>query len=453
MLKHLQHENKIDMLHGSLLDKILIFSIPLALSMMLQQLFNAADVAVVGRFDSPQAMAAVGSNGAAINLFVNLFVGISIGANVVVANLIGTGEKRKIHDAVHTAIYMSFISGIFLLFAGILAAIPLLSLMNTPDDIMELAVLYFRIYFLGMPFIMLYNFASAVLRSMGDSKRPLFCLSIAGVINVILNLILVIGFKMGVSGVAIATVISNIVSSLMSINYLSHEEEPFTFRVKELMIKKEYVKQMLKIGLPAGLQGMLFSVSNVTIQTATNGLGSYVSAGSAAALNFDFFTYFVCAAFTQAVVTFTSQNFGAKNYTRCRSIYRLTMVSALFFNGLVCLLCYLFRYELISFFSTDSEVMKYADVRMVYAVAFLWMTNLYEISGGALRGMGYSTLPAVIILLGCCVLRIIWVYTVFQIYGTFESLILVYPVSWGITGIVTLFFYYKIRKDISSIRI
>ena len=250
-----KHENKIDMLHGSLLDKILIFSIPLALSMMLQQLFNSADVAVVGRFDSPQAMAAVGSNGAAINLFVNLFVGLSIGANVLIANLIGVGAKEKIHDAVHTTISMALISGIFLLFAGISVARPLLTIMNTPDDIMELAVLYFRIYFTGMPFIMVYNFASAVLRSMGDSKRPLFCLAVGGVANVILNLILVIGFKMGVSGVAIATVISNVISSFMSMNYLMKETEPFTFKFRDLVFKKEYVIPMLKIGLPAGLQG------------------------------------------------------------------------------------------------------------------------------------------------------------------------------------------------------
>lgn len=442
-----KHENKIDMLHGSLLDKILIFSIPLALSMMLQQLFNSADVAVVGRFDSPQAMAAVGSNGAAINLFVNLFVGLSIGTNVLVANLIGVGAKEKIHDAVHTSIFMALISGIFLLLAGIIVARPLLTIMNTPDDIMELAVLYFRIYFTGMPFIMVYNFASAVLRSMGDSKRPLLCLAVGGVVNVILNLILVIGFKMGVSGVAIATVISNVISSFMSMNYLMKETEPFTFRFRDLVLKKEYVIPMLKIGLPAGLQGMLFSISNVTIQTAINGLGSYASAGSAAALNYDFFTYYVCAAFTQAVVTFTSQNFGAKNYERCRKVYRLTMMSALFFNGLVCLGCYVFRDFLISFFTNDPEVMKYGNIRMIYAVSFLWMCNLYEISGGALRGMGHSTLPAVIILLGCCVLRIVWVYSVFQIYGTFEILMLVYPVSWLVTAIVTLFMYYRIRRN------
>ncbi len=443
-----RHENKIDMLHGSLLDKILLFSIPLALSMMLQQLFNSADVAVVGRFDSPQAMAAVGSNGPAINLFVNLFVGLSIGANVIVANFIGTGEKNRIHDAVHTAISIALISGISLLFLGIILARPLLTVMNTPHDIMEQAVLYFRIYFLGMPFIMTYNYASAVLRSMGDSKRPLLCLTVGGIMNVILNLILVIVFRLGVSGVAIATVVSNIISASMAIYFLAREDEPFTFRFRDLLLRKDYVIQMLRIGLPAGLQGMLFSISNVTIQTATNGLGSYASAGSAAALNFDFFTYYVVAAFTQAVVTFTSQNFGAKNYSRCLSVYRLTMSSGLFFTGLVSLICYVFRFEIMGFFTDNPEVMKFADVRMVYAVAFLWLCNLYEISGGALRGMGHSTLPAVIILLGCCVLRIIWVYTVFAFYGTFEALILVYPISWSVTGIVTLFVYYRMRGKI-----
>ena len=443
-----RHSNNVDMLHGPLLSKILIFSLPLAASMMLQQLFNSADVAVVGRFDSPQAMAAVGSNGAAINLMVNLFVGLSIGANVVVARCIGRNETDKIHDAVHTSIMLALISGIILLIWGIIAAKPLLTLMNTPDDIIDLAVVYFRLYFLGTPFIMLYNFGSAVLRSKGDSKRPLWSLGIGGVINVILNLIFVIGFKLSVVGVALATVISNVVSSFMIMRYLMTEDEPFRFKFTELVMKKEYFTQILKVGLPAGIQSSLFAISNVTIQTAINSLGSYASAGSAAALNFDFLTYYVVAAFTQSAVTFTSQNFGAGEYDRCRKVFAHTMGAGLFFTGIVCLICAVWKTGLLSFYTVNPEVLNYAEVRMIHAVAFLWMCNIYEISGGCLRGMGYSTLPAVFILLGCCVLRIVWVYTVFAWQKDFAMLMNVYPVSWGITGVVTMIAYYTIRKKL-----
>ena len=442
------HSNNIDMLHGSLLDKILMFALPLAISMILQQLFNSADVAVVGRFDSHQAMAAVGSNGAAINLMVNLFVGLSIGANVIVAKYIGKNETQKIHDALHTAISVAIISGFILLIWGMCVARFLLTLMNTPDDIIDLAVVYFKIYFLGMPFIMFYNFGSAILRSKGDSKRPLWSLATGGVINVILNMIFVIIFKLGVVGVGAATVISNVISALMIMYYLMKEEAPFTFRVKDLCVIKVYLTQILKIGLPAGIQGVLFSISNVTIQTAINSLGSYASAGSAAALNFDFITYYFVGAFTQAAVTFTSQNFGAGDYDRCKKVFALSMSAGLFFTGLTCLVCYIWKTGILSLYTIDPEVLHYAEVRMVHAVAFLWLCNVYEIPGGAMRGMGYSGLPSVIVLLGCCVLRIVWVYTVFAYVKDFAMLMNVYPVSWSITGVATMIAYYYVRKKL-----
>ena len=437
--------HQLDMLHGSLLDKILLFALPMALSMILQQLFNSADVAVVGRFDSPQAMAAVGSNGAAINLMVNLFVGLSVGANVVVAKYIGKNERDKIHDAVHTAIAIALVSGVLLLIRGLSVARPLLTLMNTPSDIIDLAVVYFKIYFFGMPFIMLYNFGSAILRSKGDSNRPLWCLAFGGVVNVILNLIFVIVFKLSVVGVALATVMSNVVSSLMIVYFLIREEAPFTLSFKELAIKKIYAVQILKIGVPAGLQGMLFSISNVTIQTAINSLGSYASAGSAAALNFDFITYYFVGAFTQAAVTFTSQNFSAGNMERCKKVFNLSMLLGLGFTGTACAICAIWRTEILSLYTVNPEVLRYAEVRMLHAVAFLWMCNLYEISGGALRGMGHSSLPTVIILIGCCLLRIVWCYTVFAVYKDFAMLMNVYPVSWLITSITTLGFYFYYR--------
>ena len=444
----LKKSHNMDMLHGSLLDKILIFALPLAFSMILQQLFNSADVAVVGRFDSPQAMAAVGSNGAAINLMVNLFVGLSIGANVIVAKYIGKGEIQKIHDAIHTSISLALISGVILLICGVSVARFLLTLMNTPDDIIDLAVIYFRIYFLGTPFIMLYNFGSAILRSKGDSSRPMWSLIAGGIINVILNMILVIIFKLSVVGVAIATVIANVISALMILYFLLKEESPFTFRFQDLCMIKIYVTQIIKIGLPAGLQGVLFAISNVTIQTAINSLGSYASAGSAAALNFDFVTYFFVGAFTQAAVTFTSQNFGAGDYLRCKKVFNLSMLAGLFFTGLACFICVFWDDEILSLYTVNSEVMYYAKIRMIHAVGFLWLCNVYEIPGGALRGMGYSTLPTIIILLGCCVLRIIWCWTIFAYMKDFAVLMDVYPASWTITGIFTLIAYYHIRRKL-----
>ena len=442
------HGTSIDMLHGSLLDKILIFSLPLAASMMLQQLFNSADVAVVGRFDSPQAMAAVGSNGAAINLMVNLFVGLSVGANVVVARCIGRNETGKIHDAVHTSIALALISGVILLIWGLVIAKPILTLMNTPADIIDLAVVYFRLYFLGMPFIMLYNFGSAVLRSKGDSKRPLWSLGLGGVINVVLNVIFVVGFKLSVVGVALATVISNMVSSAMIMYYLMTEEEPFRFSFRDLMMRREYISQILRIGLPAGIQGSLFSISNITIQTAINSLGSFASAGSAAALNFDFLVYYIVAAFTHSAVTFTSQNFGAGDYGRCRKVFAFTMGGGLLCTGIACFICAVWKTEILSLYTVNPEVLRYAEVRMIHAVAFLWLCNIYEVSGGCLRGMGYSMLPSTLVLLGCCVLRIVWVYTVFAWRNDFALLIDVYPVTWTVTGIATMIAYWHVRRKL-----
>lgn len=439
--------HNIDMLHGPLLGKILVFALPLAASMMLQQLFNSADVAVVGRFDSPQAMAAVGSNGAAINLMVNIFVGLSIGANVIVARSIGRNDQSGIHDAVHTALALALIGGAILVVWGLAMARTILTLMNTPSDIIELAIVYFRIYFLGAPFIMLYNFGSAILRSKGDSRRPLLSLAAGGVINVILNLIFVVGFKLSVVGVALATVISNVISSLMIMRWLMLEEAPFTFRPSELMLRKNYVAEIIKVGLPAGIQGSLFSISNMCIQTAINGIGSYASAGSAAALNFDILVYYIVAAFTQAAVTFTSQNFGARDYRRCDRVFAVSMLAGIGFTGLPCIVCYVWCTPLLSIYTVNPEVLSYAEIRMIYVVVFLWMTAIYEISGGCLRGMGYSTLPSVMVLIGCCLLRIVWVYTIFAMYNDFKILMCVYPLSWLITGTATMIAYYLIRKN------
>ena len=301
--------NSMDMIHGSLWNKILLFALPLAASSILQQLFNSVDTAVVGRFASSQALAAVGSNSSLISLMINLFLGVSLGSNVVIAHYIGQGSEKNIKAAVHTAMLVAVLCGFFVLLFGQVIARPVLLLMGTPEDVIDLAVLYLRIYLLGMPCIMLYDFGASILRSTGDSKRPLYALIAAGIINTILNLILVIGFGMGVSGVAIATVISNMVSSGIVLHILLHEQEPIRVELGQLSIVPKELKKILVIGIPAGLQGMMFSIANVCIQSAINSFGSNAIAGSAAALNFEFFAYFIVNAFAQTTVTFTSQNY------------------------------------------------------------------------------------------------------------------------------------------------
>ncbi|MCR5347200.1 MAG: MATE family efflux transporter [Fretibacterium sp.] len=440
---------QVDMLHGSLLDKILLFALPLAASTILQQLFNSADVAVVGRFDSRQALAAVGSNGPAINLLVNLFVGVSLGTNVVIAHYIGQNERQKIRDAVHTSISLALISGFFLLAWGLVMARPLLRLMDTPEDVMELSVLYLRIYFLGMPFIMLFNFGSAILRSRGDSQRPLWCLAVSGVINVILNLILVIVFRLSVAGVGIATVIANAVSASMVIRFLMTADDPFRFYPRQLLKSenREHALRMLRIGIPTGMQGVVFSISNICIQAAINGFGSAASAGSATALNFEFIAYYIINAFTQAAVTFTSQNYGAGNVERCRRVFRLSLWSGLLITGTVCAAFLFWQHPLLSLYTLDPGVIAFAEVRMFHAVAFVWLCSTYEVSGGALRGMGYSMLPTTLTLLGCCAFRLVWVYgVIWGMNGSFALLMDTYPITWTITGTATLIAYFRIRR-------
>lgn len=303
-------------LTGSLWKGILCFAVPIALSNMLQQLFNTADVAIVGKFAGKEAMAAVGSNGAIINLLINLFIGISVGANVVIARYIGEGNDDKIKKATHTAIVISVVSGIVVMIMGVLLSRPMLELMNSPEDVIDLATVYLKIYFLGMPFMMLYNFAAAILRSRGDTKRPLIALAISGVVNCILNLVFVIIFDMSVAGVAIATVISNIISSNILVYFLTKEKGALKLNFKDLKIDKQVLKEFTVIGIPAGLQNAVFSLSNIFVQSSLNSLGSDFVAGSSAALNFEFYVYHLMSGFSQAVVTFTGQNYGAGNFKR-----------------------------------------------------------------------------------------------------------------------------------------
>lgn len=434
------------MLHGPLLKKIILFALPLMATSSLQQLFNATDVAVVGQFAGSQALAAVGSNGPVINLIINLLIGLSLGANVVIANYVGQGRADRIRDTVHTAILISLVGGVAFGIVGIVASRPMLEAMGSPDDVIDLATLYLRIFFAGLPMMSLYNFCSSILRSKGDTMRPLICLAISGAVNVGLNLLLVAVFHMSVAGVAIATVTANTLSALMLIRILMKESEEFRLDFRKLRIHKEHFKRILQIGIPSGVQGMVFSLSNVFIQAAVNSFGSDAIAGSSAALNFEYFSYFVLNAFVQTAMTFTSQNYGAMDMKRCRNIYLRCMIAGVIAT-LICNFGFYFgRVFFISLFTGSAAVAEWAYIRMRCVLLYQWIALSYEISGAAMRGMGHSTLPALVTVIGTCVLRIAWIFTVFLKIHDFEMLMHIYPITWIVTGIAMLIAYFLVRR-------
>ena len=435
------------MTEGSLADKIFFFALPLAASSILQQLFNSADVAVVGNFAGSNALGAVGANGSVINLLVNTFVGISIGSNVVIATLIGQNKEKKVKQAVHTSMLFAVILGVILMAFGLLIAPQLLRLMATPSNILSLAVLYLRIYFLGVPFIVLYNFEAAILRSRGETRLPLIALSIAGVINVILNLVFVVGLGMSVDGVAYATVISNIFSSLFLLIYLTHDTTITHFTFKQCHIHKDLLLHILKIGIPSGMQGALFSISNVIIQSQLNQFGSYAIAGSAAALNFEILSYYFFEGFGQAAITFVGQNYGAGKMDRCHQVLKYCWMEASVVTIVSTILFVAFARPLASIFSSDPHVLDYAVRRMYILITFEILNMSIEILSGAMRGFGYAIVPTLVAVFGICVSRIIWVFTIAKMIHSYEVLLYCYPVSWLLTSIASLIAYkYLTRK-------
>lgn len=440
--------NKIDMLNGGLFGKIMLFAVTLAATSMLQQLFNSVDIAVVGHFADSSAQAAVGCNASVINLMINLFVGISVGANVVIANYIGKNETDKIPKAIHTSIVVAVVSGVAVMICGVILARPILEMMNTPSNVIDQAVTYLTIYFIGMPFIMLYNFCSAILRSMGDTQRPLASLIISGFANTGLNLLFVIVFRLGAAGVAIGTVIANMISSSLLLFFLFREKEPFKLSVKQLKIEKAGLIKILKVGIPAGLQGVVFSLSNVFAQTTVNGFGSDAVAGSAVTLNYECLTYFVVAAFAQTAVTFTSQNFGAGKFDRCKKIFRICMISSMIITAAMSCTIIAGRNFFIYLLTDEANAAKYAEIRMIFILTLNFIMSTYEVGGAALRGIGYSMTPAMITVFGTCVFRLLWIFAVCPMYPKIETLFLVYPISWIITGASVLIVYFIIRKRV-----
>ena len=438
----------IDMIHGSLGDKIFRFALPLAVTGILQQLFNAADVAVVGRFVGAQAMAAVGSNASIIGLLVNLFIGVSVGANVVVSRYTGQRNPEGISRGAHTAILTALFSGLFVCLLGQLLAAPLLHLLGVPADVFPMSLIYLRIYLGGMPVILLYNFESALFRSQGDTRTPLLCLVASGVINVILNLFFVIVLGMDADGVALATVISNATSAGLMFFLLCRSTEAIHIDIRKLKIHVKELKEMLRIGLPAGLQGMVFSVSNMTVQSAVNSLGSQVMAASSAAFNIEILTYYLINAYGQACTTFTGQNFGAGKTDRCRRTLKLCLLhNAVGTIGLAALLIAL-RRPLLGFFNSDAEVIRFGAIRLCIILSGEVLNGVNEIISGALRGYGHSLGPALMTLIGICGTRITWVTTVFRMHTSFSVLMLVYPISWVVTAVVLTIYYLSNRKRI-----
>ena len=432
MLKTNAHRT-MDMTEGPLLTKVLFFALPIMLSGILQLLFNAADTIVVGRFAGNQALAAVGSVGSLNNMIISLFVGLSIGANVLVARYTGARDSARVSETVHTSVLLSLIGGALLSVVGIAAARPLLELMGSPEDVIGLSVIYVRIIFAGMPVQMLYNFCAAVLRAVGDTKRPLYFLTVAGVINVVLNLVFVIVLHMSVAGVALATILSQAVSAALVVRSLMLMEGPTHLSLRSLHLNPAMLREIIRIGLPAGIQSSVFSLSNVVIQSSVNSFGSIVIAGNAAGANVGNFVYQAMNTFQQAITCFAGQNAGARKPARIITSLKVSLFWAFSFGVVLGLLSCVFGRQLLSLYSTDPAVIAAGMERMLIVCGPYFLCGIMDVMTGVLRGVGYSLLPMIVSLLGACAFRILWVMTVFAAAPSMTCLMLSYPVSWLLT--------------------
>ncbi|MBO4998226.1 MAG: MATE family efflux transporter [Lachnospira sp.] len=430
--------SQMDMINGSLGDKIIKYAIPLAITGVLQQLFNAADLAVVGQFSGKEAMAAVGSNAPVIGLLVNLFVGISLGSNVIIAKSIGQGNDENISKTVHTSVVMALLGGLFLTVLGQFLAPEIVNMLDVPGDVSSLAVKYLRIYLAGMPVILLYNFEAAIFRSCGNTQTPLLALVVSGILNVALNLFFVLGMGMDVDGVATATVLSNLVSSAILFVALIKSELAIRINPRKLRIYKDVLGQILRIGIPAGVQGMIFSFANIIIQSKVNSLGTTIMAASSAAFNLEIFSYYIMNSFGQACTTFVGQNYGAGKGERCRKTLKLCLLQSLVSTAAASVLILLFSHPLLSIFNTDPDVIAAGRIRLEYIFFAYLFSFAQEVLSGYLRGFGVSFIPAVCSVVGICGVRLAWIFTVFQQAPSFQTIMQVYPISLGITTVVIL---------------
>lgn len=437
---------RMDMTEGPLTTKIIKFTIPVMLTGILQLLFNTADVIVVGRFTGKTALAAVGSTGSLINLLVSLFMGLSIGTNVLVARYQGAKDDKAASETVHTSIALGIVGGLILLIIGVVATRPLLEMMATPEDVIDQSTLYMRILFFGMPLNLILNFGAAILRAIGDTKRPLYYLTIAGVINLFLNIFLVTVFSLGVAGVAIATVISEGVSCGLILLCLKHETGAIRLYFNRIKINPSKCIDIMKIGLPAGLQGCIFSISNVLIQSSVNSFGSTVMAGNTAASNIEGFVYVSMNSLHQTCISFTSQNFGAGKFKRIKKVLINCLVIVAITGLVLGNSAYFFGKYLLSAYNNEAEVISYGLIRLSIISTMYFLCGLMDVMVGAMRGIGYSILPMIVSLVGACGLRIVWIYTVFVKFRTLDILFISYPVTWTITFLSHLVCYYIVTR-------
>ncbi len=451
-MQAIRKKRELDMLHGSIWNKLPRFALPVAATAMLEQLFNASDVAVVGNFTGEArtaAVAAVGANSPNIGLIVNLFIGIALGTNVVISHAIGEGKPEDVRKAVHTSVLVAILGGVIVALLGELIAAPLLGMLNVPGDVLPLALLYLRIYLVGMPVILLYNFEAAIFRSVGDTKVPLLALLSAGVLNVILNLFFVAVLHMTVNGVAIATVISNAVSSLILFLRLRKTTREIHLEPRKLHIDGAMLGRILRIGVPAGVQSAVFAAANIVIQSAINSLGTVVMAASSAAFNIEVMTYYVLNSFSQACTTFVGQNFGEGELKRCKRTLALSLAEGIAALGVGIFLVLFFGRSLLAIFNSDPEVVETGYIRLMLIMMAHAFSLFYEVISGYLRGFGISLTPALLTMLGVCGIRLAWVQFVFPLHRTFRTIMIAFPVSLAATAglmLLALLYYRPSRR-------
>lgn len=444
-----KNKYEIDMCNGSIMDKLIAFALPLMLSGILQLMFNAVDIIVVGHFSSSQALAAVGSTTALINVFVNLFIGVSLGTNVLAARCYAAGKDKEMSEVVHTSILFALISGIVMAIIGVLLAKPALQLMQTPADVIDQSALYMRIYFLGMPFFMLYNYGAAVLRAVGDTKRPLMYLILSGIVNTLLNLFLVIVFRLAVAGVAISTIIAQCMSCILILNCLRKSESSYKLTFSGLNIKWVYLRQIFQVGIPAGIQSTVINFSNALLQSSVNSFGSTAMAGYTAANNILGFLYASVNAVTQACMSFTSQNFGVGKYKRVDLVLRDCMILTVGVSLVLGGGAYLFGNEVLRIYTNDSEVVRCGVEILSITTVPYFLCGIMDLFPGSLRGMGYSTVPMILSVVGTVGMRIFWIYRVFPFHRSLYVLFISYPASWTFTIIMQVICFICVRKIVN----
>ena len=446
-----QNKYEIDMCNGTIMDKLISFSLPLMLSGILQLMFNAVDIIVVGRFSGSQALAAVGSTTALINVFTNLFIGISLGANVLAARFYAAGKDREMSDTVHTAVTLALVSGIVMAFVGLIFSRWALELMGTPDDVIGQSALYMKIYFLGMPFFMLYNYGAAILRAVGDTKRPLIFLVISGVVNAVLNLILVIMFHMDVAGVAIATVISQLISCILVLRCLRTSKTSYQLHFGKLRINTVYLKQIFQVGIPAGIQSTVINLSNALLQSSVNSFGSTAMAGYTAANNIFGFLYVAVNSVTQACMSFTSQNYGVHKFKRMdKVLVDCLIISVVTSFSLECG-AYFFGSEILKIYTADPEVIRCGLEILSYTTVPYFLCGIMDLFPGALRGMGHSGVPMILSVIGTVGTRIVWIFGIFPHHRSLAVLFISYPASWMLTIIMQVICFYFVRRKVHRV--